>query len=293
MSLSRPLRLATRASPLALWQARWVAGLLRRAHPGLAVVLVPLTSTGDHDRATALYASSNVGMFVKEIQAAVLSSAADAGVHSCKDLPTTSPAGLVLAATPPRADVRDCLIGGTVTSLPPGALVGSSSLRRRHQLALLRPDLSFAAIRGNVDTRLRKVATGDVQATMLAAAGLRRLGLGRGLLVTPLDPWHECVPAPAQGAVALDCRSDDQGTRRLLAAIDHHATRTAITLERTVLAALEGGCSLPLGCYAQRRGTRWRLAARLAPGDGTCRTSDLSGPALGLAEQAIRAMRGD
>jgi len=290
--MTRPLRLATRSSPLALWQARWVASLLRRAHPTLRVVLVPLTSSGDRDRGTALYESSTVGLFVKEIQAAVLSGVADAGVHSCKDLPTTSPAGLILAATPPRADVRDCLIGATVASLPPRALVGSSSLRRRHQLALLRPDLTFTAIRGNVDTRLRKVATGEVQATMLAAAGLRRLGLGRGLQVTPLDPWSECVPAPAQGAVALDCRSDDPGTRRLLAAIDHQPTRTAITLERTVLAALEGGCSLPLGCYAHRVDARWRLVARLAPGDGTCRACDLSGPALGLADQAIRAMRG-
>jgi hydroxymethylbilane synthase len=249
----RHVRLATRASPLALWQARHVASQLRRAHPGLRVSLVPLTSTGDADRVTPLYASSTVGVFVREIQAAVLDGRADAGVHSGKDLPTGLPAGLVLAAWLRRADPRDALVGGPdLASLPHGALIGTSSLRRQHQLAALRPDLRFVAIRGNVDTRLRKVAEGACAATVLAMAGLHRLGLVQAAHAAPLDARTECVPAPAQGAVAVDCRSGDVGVQRLLAALDHRPTRRAVTVERTVLAALDGGCSLPLGCHVRR-----------------------------------------
>ncbi len=262
------LRLATRSSPLALWQARWVAGRLRTAHPGLVVTLVPLTSSGDADRSTALYASPSVGVFVREIQAAVLAGRADAGVHSGKDLPTTSPAGMLVASVQPRADVRDALItrdGRPLSALPAGALVGTSSLRRQTQLAHLRPDLRFASIRGNVDTRLRKLHAGEVDATVLAMAGLHRLGLVAAARAVALDPWTESVPAPAQGAVMIDCRTNDRLTRFRLAAIDHAPTRRAIGIERAILADLEGGCSLPLGCLVRQRGLRWE--ARICLGD--------------------------
>lgn len=266
MTLST-LRLATRSSPLALWQAHWVAGRLRRAHPGLKVTLVPLHSSGDLDRTTALYASSSVGVFVREIQAAVLDGRADAGVHSCKDLPTTPPPGLVLASVQPRADVRDALItrdGRPLSALPLGALVGTSSLRRQTQLLHLRPDLRFAPIRGNVDTRLRKLAAGEADATILAMAGLHRLGLVVAARAVALDPWHESVPAPAQGAVALDCREDDRLTRLHLAAISHLPTWRAINIERRILADLEGGCSLPLGCLVRRTAhASWQARIRL------------------------------
>jgi hydroxymethylbilane synthase len=288
-------RLATRSSPLALWQARWVAARLRAAHPGLRVRLVPLTSSGDADRTTALYASSSVGVFVREIQAAVLAGEADAGVHSCKDLPTTSPTGLVLAAIQPRADVRDALItrdGRPLADLPHGALIGTSSLRRQTQLAHIRPDLRFAPIRGNVDTRLRKLASGEADATILAMAGLHRLGLVTASRAVPLDPWHESVPAPAQGAVALDCRSDDRRTRWLLAAINHPLTHRAITIERTILADLEGGCSLPLGCLVRRdRDGTWHCRIRLGDLNAPLRELTLSGDptTFALRARAIRA----
>ena len=285
------LRLATRSSPLALWQARWVARLLCRAHPGLRVSLVKLTSGGDADRVTPLYASSDVGMFVKEIQAAVLDGRADAGVHSCKDLPTGLPVGLALAAILPRADVRDALIGSALADLPQGALVGTSSLRRQHQLAALRPDLRFAPIRGNVDTRLRKVREGACAATVLAMAGLVRLGLARSAGARPLNPWTESIPAPAQGAVAVDCRREDRRTASLLMALDDPATHVAVELEREVLAALDGGCSLPLGCHVRRLADgRWRLVAALGGATGL-RRCDISGPRADLARRGIDALR--
>ncbi|HYE06056.1 MAG TPA: hydroxymethylbilane synthase [Planctomycetota bacterium] len=286
------VRLATRISPLALWQARHVATLLRRAHPGLAVTLVPVISSGDTDRSKPLYASDSVGMFVKEVQDALVSGRADAGVHSCKDLPTTHPEGLTLAAILRRADPRDALIGGDLATLPRGALVGTSSLRRQHQLAALRPDLRFASIRGNVDTRLRKVAAGDYAATLLAMAGLTRLGLARVAGARPLDPWTQCTPAPAQGAVAVDCRTSDTRTRRLLAAIEHRQTRLAIDAERAVLAGLAGGCSLPLGCYAVRLADgRWHMRARLARGGGALSEVDATGPHAGLADRVLAGLR--
>lgn len=284
------LRLATRSSPLALWQAHWVAARLRTAHPGLDVRLVPLTSSGDLDRSTALYASSSVGVFVREIQAAVLDGRADAGVHSCKDLPTTLPAGLTLASVQPRADVRDALItrdGRPLAELPHGALVGTSSLRRQTQLAHLRPDLRFAPIRGNVDTRLRKLRDGEADATVLAMAGLHRLGLVAAARAVALDPWTESVPAPAQGAVAMDCRTDDRRTRVLLAAIDHPATRRAIGIERRILADLEGGCSLPLGCLVRRDADgRWHARIRLGDLAAPLREITLEGDPTTFAERA-------
>ena len=281
MTSMKPLRLATRSSPLALWQARWVSRLLRQAHPGLRVELVRLTSSGDQDRSTALYQSSSVGVFVREIQAAVLDGRADAGVHSCKDLPTTEPEGLTLVATPPRADVRDALItadGRSLDELPEGALIGTSSLRRQTQLAARRPDLRFTPIRGNVDTRITKMKRGEVQATLLAMAGLHRLGLVVSSKAVALDPWKICTPAPAQGAVAIDCRTGDARTQRLLAAISDLATWRAIHLERAILQRCEGGCSLPLGVLAQRGDDGlWRLRAALGDANQPLQVLNLQG----------------
>jgi len=284
------LRLATRGSPLALWQARWVAARLRHAHPGLRVAVVPLVSSGDRDRVTALYASSDVGMFVREIQEAVLCGDCDAGVHSCKDLPTTLPAGLTLAAIPGRADARDCLLGAaSIGALAHGALVGTSSLRRQYQLQLLRPDLRFEPLRGNVETRLAKIDAGQLDATLLACAGLTRLGAMRRARAVAL-PVEMVVPAPAQGAVAVDCRVADTRTRRLLAGITDRTAATAIGIERQVLASFAGGCSLPLGCYAERHGAVWsvvgRLSSRGAAVDGTYR-----GAAAGAAAAIVAQLR--
>lgn len=286
----RPLRLATRSSPLALWQARHAAAALRRAHPGLHVELVPMVSGGDLDLVTPLYRMGTVGVFCKEVHAAVLSGRADAGVHSCKDLPTAPPDGLVLAAVMRRADPRDTLVGAAgLAALRPGALIGTSSTRRRAQLAALLPDLRFADLRGNVHTRLAKIARGEADATCMAVAGLRRLGLSAGHAAGLLDPWTVCTPAPGQGAVALDCRTGDARTRTLLAAIAHRPTAIAVGLERSVLAGLGGGCSLPLGCLAEQRAGTWRLVARLGGGDGL-RSCAVAGAAADLPRRALAAL---
>jgi hydroxymethylbilane synthase len=287
------LRLATRTSPLALWQARHVARLLRRTHPSLRVTLVPVVSSGDVDRTTPLYGLGTQGIFVKEVQDRVLAGEADAGVHSCKDLPTEPAAGLVIAAVLRRADPRDALVGtASVAALPRGALIGTSSLRRQAQLAALRPDLRFTNIRGNVDTRLRKVRerVDGVEATVMAMAGLARLGLIRIAGAVALDPIVECTPAPAQGAVAVDCRGDDRRTRFLLAAIAHRATTVAVGIEREVLAGLRGGCSLPLGCLAWREADGWHLRVRLGLAGSGLHELALTGAAGGLARRALAAL---
>lgn len=290
--MRRPFRLATRGSRLALWQAHWVSSLLRRHHPGIAIRLIVVNSSGDGDHATPLYKMGNVGVFVKEVQQAVADGRADAGVHSMKDLPTSEPDGLTVAAVLKREDPRDALIGaGSLAELPAGALIGTSSLRRQAQLSAARPDLRFASIRGNVETRLRKVREHDagIVATIMAYAGLKRLGLLRAATAVPLDPFSESTPAPAQGAVAVDCRSADQRTRALLSCLHHRETATAVAIERTVLAGLAGGCSLPLGCLAVRAAAGWRLRLRLGRGGGLVEL-DEHGPAGELPSRALRAL---
>lgn len=280
-------RLATRGSPLALWQARTVAHLLRRAWPGLRTELVVVSSTGDIDRTTPLYAMGVTGVFSKEVHAAVLDGRADAGVHSCKDLPTASPQGVRLQAMLRRADPRDALVGAaSLDALPLGAVVGTSSLRRREQLRLLRPDLSFTDLRGNVETRLRKVRDGAVAATVMAMAGLSRTGAAWRCGAAPFAV-DAMVPAPAQGAVAIDSRSEDRRAARLLAAIDHPPTRRAVDIERLVLATVEGGCSLPMGCLATAHDGAWRLRVRWCAPHGAIACDRLvagRAQALALAE---------
>lgn len=283
------IRLATRSSPLALAQARQVAARLRAAWPGLRVVLIPTEAAADRDLTTPLAAMGGVGVFAKEVQALVLAGHADAGVHSCKDLPTALPDGLTIAAVPPRADPRDGLVGAdSVSALAPAAVLGTSSPRRREQLRRLRPDLRFAELRGNVGTRLGKISRGDAQGTVMAMAGLRRLGL-RGAI--PFDPWEALIPAPAQGAIAVDCRHVDRLSRIRLAAIDHRPSRTAIDLERAVLAGIGGGCSLPLGCLAARASDgHWRLRTRLWTGSAWFE-ADHRGPSWALAERTLTDWR--
>jgi len=264
------LRLATRGSPLARWQTDHVAALLQAASPGLAVEPVVVSTVGDRRLDQDIWQLGGVGVFVKEVQAAVLEGRADAAVHSAKDLPS-NPAlaapGLVLAAVPERGDPRDALVGGSLDDLPPGARVATGSTRRRAQLADLRPDLTFTGLRGSIATRLERVAGGEVAAVVVAAAALERLGrLGDAAEV--LRP-EVVVPQIGQGALAVECRSEDDELRALLAAIEHGRTRRAVDAERGFLASLGGGCELPAAAHAVVGGDgAGRLSALLATLDG-------------------------
>ena len=261
------IRIATRSSPLAMWQARFVARELIRFAPTWKVRIVPLSSTGDQDQSTPLYGMGNIGVFAKEVHNAIRDGHADIGVHSCKDLPTVTPENISRPFILKRHDVRDALLGArSISELPPGAVVGTSSTRRMAQLAYLRPDLHFENIRGNVATRARKVHDGVVDATILAAAGLKRLGIQQSLSATPI-PINAMIPAAAQGALAIDCRSDHSGLQRCLSRLEHRDTAKAVSIERTVLSGLRGGCSLPLGCLAERTADGWTIQACLGSSD--------------------------
>ena len=259
--------LATRASPLAMVQARYIARQLRRMWPRLRVELLPLTAQADVDLQTPLYGMGGIGVFSTVVHQAILEGRADIGVHSCKDLPTTPPDGMRAPILPRRADVRDCLIGARslreLSSDKPTAVIGSSSLRRRMQLQEHGSDWQMVDLRGNVQTRLRKSAEGEADATILAAAGLKRLGLMAATKAVALHPVTELVPAPAQGALAVDCRSDDNLAAKLIAPLADHNTTLAVQAERAILAGLRGGCSLPLGCLVWRKGAAWHAVARL------------------------------
>jgi hydroxymethylbilane synthase len=244
--VSRPLRLATRGSPLAEWQAEHVAGLLRACDPEIEVSLVVVETTGDRRRDVPLHAIGGQGVFVKEVQQAVLDGRADAAVHSAKDLPSgPPPPGLVLAAVPARGDPRDALVGSTVRDLAPGARVATGAVRRRAQLAALRPDLVFEDVRGNIDTRLGKVPAGG--ALVVAVAALERLG--RGDRISEALPVDVMVPQVGQGALAVECRAADERTRKRLESIESSIDRSFVDAERAFLAELGGGCELPVGAY--------------------------------------------
>ncbi len=251
---NRPLLIGTRGSPLALWQAEHVRALLIGAH-GLgqdAVALSVITTSGDRIRDKPLRDFGGKGLFTKEIDEALLSGAVDLAVHSMKDLPTELPPGISIAAVLPRGDVRDAFIsakGETLAALPPGAVVGSSSLRRQAQVKRLRPDLRAIDLRGNVETRLKKLEQGMVDATLLALAGLERLGLTDH--VTSVLPTDEMLPAVAQGAIGVSCRSDDAQTRALLQALNDDSTATAVACERAFLGELDGSCRTPIAGLAE------------------------------------------
>jgi hydroxymethylbilane synthase len=257
-----PVRAATRSSPLALWQTRHVAALLRSAHPGLDVEELAVSTLGDRRLDVPIHEMGGKGVFAKEVQEAVLDGRADLAVHSGKDLPALTPPGLVVAAVPLRADPRDVLVGARLVDLAPGALVGTGSVRRRAQLAWLRPDLRFGELRGNIGTRLEKAAAFD--AIVMAKAALDRLGLTPAV-VDPL-PVDVVVPQVAQGALVVECRADDERLRDLLAAVEDAATRRVVDAERAFLIELGGDCDLPAGAHGVIDGGRVRLTAVLAAG---------------------------
>lgn len=261
------LVLGTRGSKLALAQSEMLAARLRAAHPGLAVELQIINTKGDRLLDVALSAVGDKGLFVKELEQALLAGEVDLCVHSCKDLPSQLPARLALAAFSERADPRDVLVipakasaaSLSLLDLPPGAVVGTSSLRRAAQLRALRPDLELRDVRGNVDTRLRKLAASQYDALILAAAGLDRLSLtaagdrfesdGASFVAWRI-PSDQMLPAVAQGILAVECRADDAATLARLAALDHGPSRAAALAERAFLRRLEGGCQVPIAAYA-------------------------------------------
>jgi len=257
------VKLGTRGSRLAQWQAEWVRD--RLSTRGVTVEIVVIKTRGDAEVDRPLHELEGKGFFTKEIEDALLASRIDVAVHSLKDLPTRLPAGLALAAVPPRHDPRDALVGGTrLADLPPGARVGTSSLRRVTQILYLRPDLRVVPLRGNVPTRVRKVETGDgCDAALLALAGLERLSLGEG--ATPVDPL-DVMPAPGQGALGLEIRADDRPTRDALRPLGDVASARAVAAERTVLAALGGGCQAPVAAWVDGGGRR--LFGRVTAADG-------------------------
>jgi hydroxymethylbilane synthase len=248
MDGDRPLRLATRGSAQARTQAQAVATALMTAHPGRTVELVFVDTLGDRTQhaEVPLHTIGGQGVFVKEVQSAVLRGDADMAAHSAKDLPSTAADGLHLAAFCTRRDARDVLIGSTLDELPNGAPVATGSVRRRAQLSVVRPDLQFLELRGNIHTRLGKVPAGG--AIVMAAAALDVLDL-IGEISDYLPP-STFVPSPGQGCVAVECRADDQETIELLGAIDHGPTRRAVETERAFMAELGSGCSLPVGAHA-------------------------------------------
>jgi hydroxymethylbilane synthase len=242
--------LGTRGSALARWQARHVAARLAERHPGLEVEETIIATEGDL-RAEAPLAGSDVGLFVRHIEHALLERRIDLAVHSLKDLPTEQPAGLTLAAIPQRHDPRDALLslaGHTLDELPAGTRIGTGSPRRRSQLLHVRPDLDIAPIRGNVDTRVRKLERGEYGAIVLALAGVERLGIA-SVPYRPIDP-EVCLPAVGQGALAIETRADDDRTRELAAVLDDGDTRRAVEAERAFLRELGGGCLAPATAWA-------------------------------------------
>jgi len=249
------LRIATRKSPLALWQSEHVADRLRQAHPGLDVVLVPMSTRGDEVLDRSLAAIGGKGLFLKELELAMLRGEADCAVHSLKDVPMELDAPFALPAMLTRHDPADGFISNlyaSVDALPIGARVGTSSLRRQAQLRALRPDLELQDLRGNVNTRLAKLDNGGYDAIVLAVAGLERLGLGQRIVARLTAPaW---LPAPAQGAVTVECNGDDARVMALFAALDDARTRACVEAERAMNRTLHGSCHVPVAGYAQWEG---------------------------------------
>ena len=304
---ARPvIRIASRASQLALWQARHVTDLIQTAQPGVTVEIVEVSTTGDRDRFSALSQMGGQGVFTREVQAAVLDGRADLAVHSLKDLPTEPTAGLVLGAVPDRAPVYDAIIlpaamaaqtaegSEVLRQLPREARIGTGSLRRQAQLLHYRSDFKLLENRGNVETRLKKLDAGEFDAIILAEAGLRRLGYAdriSGLLCPPL-----MLPAVGQGALGIECRADDEFVIEVLRLITNSSVLAAVTAERTLLSVLRAGCHAPLGVWTQADGVQLKLDAVVLSTDGKERlTATVVGPtadprAIGVeAAEKLRA----
>ena len=281
---------ATRRSPLALAQCRAFCAALRAETPELELVEEQVVTSGDRIQDRPLSEVGGKGLFVKEIEEALLERRADFAVHSIKDVPGALPPGLALTCIPVRADARDVLVSPkhqTLAGLPQGARVGTSSLRRLVALKRVRPDLDLVPVRGNVDTRLRKVDAGEYDAIVLARAGLVRLGL-EGRATEVLSP-EQSLPAVGQGALGIECRAADDATRAILAAMHDPATATCVAAERGVLIALEGDCKTPIAAHAERIDVRLRLRAFLADPDGSrLREADRTLPWPGSEDEAHR-----
>ncbi|MFO7603606.1 MAG: hydroxymethylbilane synthase [Gammaproteobacteria bacterium] len=275
-----PIRIATRQSQLALWQAEYVKSQLQRYHPGLVVELVPMTTQGDKILDTPLAKVGGKGLFVKELEQGMLNGDADIAVHSMKDVPVEFPAGLHLAVICPREDPRDAFVSNTIRnfdSLPKGARVGTSSLRRQCQLRAIRPDLEIIDLRGNVNTRLQKLDDGQYDAIILAAAGLKRLGF-EARIAEALDPTIS-LPAIGQGAVGIECRVDDARLHQLLAPLNDPMTQTRVLAERAMNARLQGGCQVPIGGYAEISHGLLLLRGLVGQPDGSdIITGEIAGP---------------
>jgi hydroxymethylbilane synthase len=282
------LRIATRSSPLAVWQAEHVAALLRAAHPGLEVELVRTDTVGDRRLDVPISEIGGKGVFATEVQALVLDGSADLAVHSAKDLPAVTGEGLALAAVPERGDARDALVGAALADLPEGATVATGSQRRRVQLAERRPDLAFVELRGNMATRLGKVPPGG--AAVVAAVALERLGLADHL--ADVLSVEVLLPQVGQGALAVEVRAADDATHALVAAIEHAPSRRRVDAERAFLAELGGDCDLPAGAHAELDGGDVVVRALLAGPDGSVHRATDRGPdGLAVGAGLARALR--
>ncbi|MBL8070840.1 MAG: hydroxymethylbilane synthase [Nitrospira sp.] len=263
------LILGTRGSKLAVHQSQWVQARLQELAPGLTISLQRIQTSGDKILDVPLAKIGGKGLFVKEIEDALLSREIDLAVHSMKDVPTALPEGLDILCVPPREDPRDALItrdGCRLDQLKPGARIGTSSLRRQAQLLHYRPDFTIEMLRGNLDTRLRKLREGQFDAIVLAAAGLRRLAWDAE--ITEYLPVHLSLPAIAQGALGIEARSDDTFVRELLSRFEHRPTRITVTAERALLHRLEGGCQVPIAAHAALEGDRLTVDGLVASVDG-------------------------
>ncbi len=294
---AREIRIATRKSALALWQAEFVKAALESAHPGIVVSLVPMVSRGDKLLDSPLSKIGGKGLFVKELETALLENEADIAVHSMKDVPMDFPEGLGLYCICEREDPRDAFVSNTYESLaalPQGAIVGTSSLRRQTQLLAIRPDLQIRFLRGNVNTRLAKLDAGEYDAIILAAAGLIRLGFADRIRssISVIDS----LPAGGQGAVGIECRSADADIHVLLDALHHHETALRVIAERALNKHLNGGCQVPIACYAELQGENLWLRGLVGQPDGglllraeaTGSIKDPTALGVGVAEDLLK-----
>ena len=291
------IRIATRESKLAMWQAHYVKSALQAAHPQIDVEIIGMTTEGDRNKVSPLSQIGGKGVFVKELEVALLENRADIAVHSMKDVPSILPAGLSIEAICQREDPRDALVCNHYTSLadlPAGSKIGSSSLRRRLQLKHKRPDLDYIELRGNVGTRLERLDNGDFEAIILATAGLIRLGLSERI-TERIDPLVS-IPSAGQGAVGIECRSDDKDVIGLLKAINHQQTFDEVVCERRVSSGLGATCNLPIAAFAVLNGENMRLSTYVSDNSGE-RTIKLNGEsprgdAIMMADRLTQEMIG-
>lgn len=279
------LKIGTRQSLLALWQSNFIAGELRKEYPNCEVTLKKIVTKGDRILDVPLAQIGGKGLFTKEIEEELLDGTVDLAVHSLKDMPTVLPEGLCLTVITSRANVGDAFVSNKYNSfaeLPHGAVLGTSSLRRRAQLLAARPDLKIVDLRGNVDTRLRKLDEGNMDAIILAAAGLQRLG--HGDRIKEIIPTSVCLPAVGQGALAIECRTDNTEVREMLAFLNDKSTKQATDAERAFLGLVEGGCQVPIGVHAEVQDNEIKIEAIIASLDGS---TVLRNTISGDAEKAV------